>query len=157
MIIVGIDPGWKGAIATRNLKDKYEVYPMPEDEFEIWEFFNELKTRATIEDYGIVAYIEQVHAIPLWGSKASWDFSSNVHAVRMALIGNKIRIITVKPKVWQKTIGLHYPKKSTGMQKKKCGNVKAKELHPELKFKLLEADSLLILRYGCVLENVRFI
>ena len=152
MIIIGIDPGKTGAIAIYNGPGDIEIYTMPDTEQDMNEFFRDLKYRSTMENIPMMAYIEKVNPFPGQGVVSVWTFARSYDVVRMAMKCNNIAFDTVPPKQWQKKIGLVYPKGTKSPQKKKLGRAKAQEHFPDMKFKLAEADSLLIMRYGVLTE-----
>jgi len=127
---------------------------MPETEKDIWELFYDIKYKSVVENEPIFAYIEKVHPFSGQGIKSAWTFSGNYHCLRMALVSNKIPFDTVSPKIWQKHIGLVYPKNISSTQKKRLGKAKAQELFPETKFTQDQADSLLIMKYGVLIDRL---
>ena len=152
-MIIGVDPGKTGGI-TVLYNNNCDVDPMPETMKDIHDFFLTLKTICTIEgDKDPVCYIEKVNCDPRWGAKQNWQFSANFHCLKMALISNKIRLIQVTAKEWQKKVGLVYPEKITSIKKKKMGKALAQELFPDKIVDVETADSMLIAYYGSLCER----
>ena len=85
MMIIGIDPGKTRAIALSCQDIETEVYDMPETEKDIWDFFNDLKMRSTVEGYKIMSYLEQVSGFGM-PPVSCWTFSGNYHSIRMELV-----------------------------------------------------------------------
>jgi crossover junction endodeoxyribonuclease RuvC len=115
MMLIGIDPGYSGAItlywpATGDI----EVHDMPT--------LKDAKGRAVLDLHSIlqilepegdgqrVAYIEQVSAMPGQGVSSMFRFGEQYGALQMALAATKTPTQYVTPAVWKKHFGLNRDK-----------------------------------------------
>jgi hypothetical protein len=100
-LLIGIDPGWSGAIAYLDLiKDEIDVFDSPNTEQGIYKFLhNIVKKRKTM---GIYARVERVHAAPLFGAKGNFRLGENFMAWKLALHVLGISYETITPATWQK-------------------------------------------------------
>ena len=111
MMLIGLDPGYSGAItlywpATGHI----EVHDMPT--------LKNAKGKAVLDMHGIlqilepegdgqrVAYIEQVSAMPGQGVSSMFRFGEQYGALQMALAATKTPTHYVTSAVWKKHFGL---------------------------------------------------
>lgn len=142
MIIIGIDPGASGGIAS--LQPDQPVGGAPEIET--------LKLTATERDVSDFlgvrayahahAYIERVHSMPKQGVSSSFKFGQNYGFLRGLLIALEIPFEEVTPQRWQKFMGC------LTKGDKNVSKAKAQQLFPKLKVTHAIADALLIAEYG---------
>lgn len=162
MIVIGIDPGASGGIASILYGDfepdahvlDVEVHKMPETERDL------LDLLASFDGKQVRAYLEKVHASPGMGVSASFTFGRGYGMIRTALIAREIPFDEVTPQRWQKAIGgLATATKQIagGFAKKRDKNVskrRAQELFPSVrKITHAYADALLIAEYGRRVER----
>jgi crossover junction endodeoxyribonuclease RuvC len=151
--IIAIDPGLSGAFAildkdtqvilhtqhmpTIRVGDRTEL-----DESAIVRFFKLYKPEH--------AFIESVHAIPIWGSTASFQLGMTYGFIRAILACLEIPYTKIKPQAWKKAL-------MEGMSKDKGASiVRVKQLYPSIVLNLKKdhniADAILIGRYGIALK-----
>jgi hypothetical protein len=147
MIVMGIDPGSKGALVVLS-ELSTTAYCFSKNTWE--EIAEEIKNRANYgEEYGesIDAYVEAVAALPKDGAHNAFTFGENTGIIKGILIANGIEFIEVHSQKWQRHFGLgaKYPSKTA---RKNAQKAKAQELFPDIKVTLDIADALLITKYG---------
>lgn len=143
-IIIGIDPGAKGAIATVwEDGSLHEVVNMPDTPKDILDYLREYSNT------GAVCYLENVgNGIPGQSSSATAKFARHNGHLEMALLALGIKTVKATPQKWEKTYQLG---KSSSMEKaewKRKLKAKAQELFPNVKVTLVNSDALLIAEYG---------
>lgn len=106
-MIVGIDPGFSGAIALLDpnsgqlVLHDMPVAPSPSGKTET-DLFS--LGRILLPNQGIrcVAVLEQVAAMPKQGVSSMFRFGQNFGAIQMAIVGHGYEIHQVTPAVWKK-------------------------------------------------------
>lgn len=106
-MIVGIDPGFSGAIALLDPDTKeLRVHDMPT--------LPGMKGRTLTDLYSLgkllipepgkrnIAVLEEVHAMPKQGVTSTFRFGENFGALQMAITGHGYEIHLVTPAVWKK-------------------------------------------------------
>ena len=155
MIIVGIDPGYKGAIATLNGKGKLRrILPMPIikvgnknqlDENAICKFLE--RRLISIEH----VFIEAVHSMPKQGVASTFAFGAGWGILRGICVGLHLPYTLVHSRSWKKVMCRDVPKG------KDAGILVAKRIWPGVillpstrcrKDSDGMADALLIAEYG---------
>ncbi len=151
---LGIDPGIGGALAwlNRNLEFVH-VEDMPvmastgkRNAVNAAELSKMLiRWRGVCQDEPIIAYLEQVSAMPGQGVSSMFSFGTSYGIVQGVLAALQIPLILVTPVQWKRRAGL------IGAEKDKARAI-AQQLFPgvELSRKrdIGRADALLIARYG---------
>ena len=160
LAVLGIDPGSSGAYcllfpATRDVLFK-PTSNNPVDTYAWLEFTKNNHNLA-------ICMIEEVHAIQGSSAKATFNFGGNVREVNLIPQLVQIPIDKVRPKEWQKFIGLVTPKNLSGSANaskrktyiKKEVSAIASRLYPEAELKgpkggLLDgrSDALMIAHYA---------
>lgn len=143
-LIIGIDPGAKGAIAiVWEDGSLHEVVNMPDTPKDILDYLREYSNT------GAVCYLENVgNGIPGQSSSATAKFARHNGHLEMALLALGIKTVKATPQKWEKTYQLG---KSSSMEKaewKRKLKAKAQELFPNVKVTLVNSDALLIAEYG---------
>lgn len=152
-VVIGIDPGLKGAICALLIKQNKLLFRCtPEDPLLLMEFFNEVKKMYNLRCIAI----EDVHSILGMSAKSNFSFGRNVERVNLLAQLTKVRIELVQPKVWQKFIGV---KQKGPAIKKEVAEI-ASRLYPTAalfgpKGGLLDgrSDSLMIAHYAAYNRN----
>ena len=148
--ILGIDPGKNGGIVLLMAGLEFNV--MPDTERDIWD---QLKKVREITKGSAVVYLEVVNGYQ--GEKTAapgsrmFNFGWGYGGLRMAIIGNGLRLEEVRPQAWQKALGIPPRKKREGETQTQWKNrlkAKAQQLFPEITVTLAIADALLIAEYG---------
>lgn len=143
MIILGIDPGMSGGIASLVETDSRwnaDAVAMLPTERDIADYFWKLYMDG--QESGIFAFIERVHAMPKQGVSSTFKFGTNYGFLRGCLVTTGIPFEEVTPQGWQKLMGC-----MTGGDKN-VSKAKAQQLFPELRITHAIADALLIAEYG---------
>jgi len=145
MITLGIDPGKTGAIAVNYYGQNCYFSKMPENRYEIVDFFMDM---VALEDCQVVAYVEHLHAGsvvqgPRKSAKTIWSQATNYSDIMCGLYAAGIKAIEVSPSKWMNKLQGTRPKEYA--ERKKWLHEKAKRLFPELKSPKYAADALCIL------------
>lgn len=137
MLIVGIDPGQSGAIASIS-EDANAVgfirLDVTEKDISDWFAYQEKEIR--------FAYIEKVHSMPRQGVASSFKFGVNYGFLRGCLISHGIPFEEVTPQRWQKAMGC------LTKGDKNVSKARAQQLFPDIKITHAIADALLLAEYG---------
>ena len=138
---IGIDPGKNGAIAILNDGVLEAVHGMPQTVADLTDLVRSI-VAARPAGAQITAYVEQVHSSPQMGVVSAFTFGRGLGNLEAALAAFGVRLVWVRPQVWQKALGC-----LTGGDKN-VSKRRAQELFPGLKITHGNADALLIARYG---------
>lgn len=153
MKVIGIDPGVNGALVAidneKPLRDGIEIHKLPETVGETWQLL------ASFSDS--VAYLEPVSASQKQNAKGAITSGRRIGWLQMGLVASGITTVEVRPKDWQKAIGIT-PTKGNGQNRdanaaakkehKRKLRTKAEQLFPWVKMTDWKADALLIAWYG---------
>lgn len=154
MIILGIDPGSRGAVTTiTDRGTPLEIVGFAnKTEKEFFELFKRIAsasypfgwelTSTSAKSSDLFALVEKVHSIPGDTPKTAFSFGRSMGLLEMALIANSIPYEYVSPLKWQTEMGSR-----TGGDKK-ISQRKAEQLFPDTKITQYAADSALIAEYG---------
>jgi len=109
--VVGIDPGKTGALCLLIPETKQIAFKDTTDTaLNLLKWFQQIDKEYNL----IVCMIEDVSSIPGSSAKANFSFGANVERVHVIPEVAEISIDVVRPKVWQKFIGLTVPKHLKG-------------------------------------------
>lgn len=143
-MIIGIDPGKNGGVATMwsdgNLNEVISMPETPKDILDYLRIYSESNAVAYLEDVG--------HGMPSQSSSATAKFARHNGHLEMALLALGIKTVKVTPQKWERTYQLG---KSSDFKKadwKRKLKAKAQELFPKVKVTLVNSDALLIAEYG---------
>lgn len=142
-IILGIDPGANGAIASlKGNGELSEVVKMPDTPRDILDYLRQFEGKA-------VCYLENVgQGMPGQSSSATAKFARHNGHLEMALLALGIRMVKITPQKWEKFYQLGRSSEYAKNEWKRRLKEKAQELFPMVKVTLVNADALLIARYG---------
>lgn len=146
-IIIGIDPGVSGGIVTLGISNApILLESMPNTESGILAAIRSLD----VVDQPIVVFIEWIHpAIQGIGKSSMSKLYGNYKACRMAVKAVGHRLEEIKPRDWQRGLGIPKRKESeTATEWKNRLKDRAKEIYPCAKVTLKTCDALLIAEYG---------
>lgn len=108
-MIVGIDPGYSGAIAFLT-SSGIEVHDMPvapnakgKTELDLYSLGQLLIPRSPDRN---IAVLEKVNAMPGQGLSSTFRFGEGYGALQMALTGHGYELHLVPPNTWKKHFGL---------------------------------------------------
>lgn len=162
MILIGIDPGLSGAIATIRHRDggrgvAVAVQRMPAT----WPEIADLIILEASQGDDVRVVVEQLGPMPsrrrpaeeggqqgdeMRGSIAAWKLCSNLHLTLGILIALKVPFEGVPPQTWQKGLGI--AKGTKGPDRKRALVSIARQRFPLSNPTLGTADALLIAEYG---------
>lgn len=149
---LGVDPGVTGGLALlMHDGTALSWLSMPDGEagivMGVRKLMDTARARHTVGDlmrfHGIV---ERVHASPQMGVSSAFTFGRNKGAVLAALAALDVPVDEVTPVVWQKAMGVIYPKGEK--RDKNVSKRRAAQLFPSLTIYHHNADALLIAEYG---------
>lgn len=149
--IIAIDPGKNGAIAVRTDND-VTVTKMPETPKDLYDYLHECVVLSSRDKVPIVAYLEQVSAMPNNGAKSMFTFGNGFGHIQMALIALGVRTIEVRPQKWEKALSLTDSKIEKAEHKRRLKE-KAQRLFPDIKVTAVNQDALLISEYAYIQEK----
>ena len=146
---IGIDPGKSGGIAwiTDAAVPVIQAIAMPATERDISDALLRISDNA-------IAVIEDVHSFPGQGVKSMFTFGRGYGLLRGILTAHRIQFSEVRPRDWQKAVGItpRY-KDETKPQFKMRLKQRAQQLCPSVDVTLSTADALLIARYAQMMAN----
>lgn len=153
MKVIGIDPGCNGALVAidteKPLREGVECHKLPETVGETWQLL------ASYSD--ATAYMEPVSASQKQNGKGAITSGRRAGWLQMGLLAAGISTVEVKPKDWQRALGIS---PTPGNSQSKGANDAAKKEHkrklrqrseqlfPWIKMTDWKADALLIAWYG---------
>lgn len=149
MIYIGIDPGASGGIAVVNDSTVIQAVAMPATEADIWKFLTGNGQPAPPGVYRAV--IEHVWSTP--GQGGAFKFGKSVGTLLGLLTAAGIPFDQILPRIWQKALGVAYPKGATDTVKKNMTKRRAQQLFPTLTVTHAIADALLLAEYCRRLER----
>lgn len=148
--ILAIDPGLSGGIAVRWF-GKTDCWAMPETEGDLLERLREVKRVAGLEGDELVCVLEEVsgYAGTAQPGSAMFRFGEHVGFIKGAVQALEIRLVLVRPQVWQRGFGLGTASAcaSKTIWKNKL-KAEAQRRFPHLNVTLKTADALLILEHS---------
>lgn len=114
-MIIGIDPGFSGAIAFLDKTNLVAVYDLPLTTVMGRKQIDAEKLKKYIPNTRGIEYavIEDVHAMPDQGVVSMFRFGYNAGILFGLLTGLNIKILRVKPAVWKSALGLDSNKKNS--------------------------------------------
>ncbi len=164
IIVVGVDPGLKGAIAF-EYHDGMIVQPLPINKVQVGKKIrSEIDvvdahasiTAALKSGYEMIAYIEKVHAMPGQGVTSMFNFGKGYGEIRTTLKLVMNKVVDVEPRTWQKALF------GAGKHSKEDSIALAKELYPNVDLKRSPrctsdsdglAEAILLAHYGTLKER----
>lgn len=117
--VLGIDPGFKGALAALNMATgrldglidmPVEGLKTGKSRIKFYELAAFLKVFAATAE---IALVEEVASMPRDGVVSAFQFGYNAGTIAGALGALDIPILFVKPTVWKAQMGLNYDKKQS--------------------------------------------
>jgi len=154
--IIAIDPGLSGGVALMRL-GKVDCYPMPETQGDLLELLREVKEAADAEgceEYGpgeLVCVLEGVSGFAgkAQPGSAMFRFGEHFGFIKGVVQALGIRLVLVRPQVWQKGFGLGTASACrTKSEWKNKLKAEAQRRFPHLNVTLKTADALLMLEYA---------
>ena len=147
--ILAIDPGLSGGVAVRWF-GKTDCWPMPETQGDLLERLREVKSVAGLEGDELVCVLEEVSGFAgkAQPGSAMFRFGEHFGFIKGVVQALEIRLVLVRPQVWQKGFGLGTASAcGTKSEWKNKLKAEAQRRFPQLGVTLKTADALLILEY----------
>ena len=148
--IVAIDPGASGGVAVRWF-EKTDCWPMPETQGDFLERLREIKNVAGLEGDELVCVLEEVSGFAgkAQPGSAMFRFGEHFGFIKGVVQALGIRLVLVRPQVWQKGFGLGTASGCASRTEwKNKLKAEAQRRFPQLNVTLRTADALLILEYA---------
>ena len=155
--VLAIDPGVSGGVAMAAF-GTVASHGMPDTEGDRLELIRDFKTAADIEGATCMCVLEEVNGFvgKAQPGSAMFKFGESYGFIKGVVQALGIKLVLVRPQVWQKVFGLgtaaSCASKSEWKNKLKA---EAQRRFPELKVTLKTADALLILEWARGLEPQR--
>jgi hypothetical protein len=147
---IAIDPGLSGGVAVRWF-EKVDCWAMPETQGDLLERLREIKNVAGLEGDELVCVLEEVNGFAgkAQPGSAMFRFGEHFGFVKGVVQALGIRLVLVRPQVWQKGFGLGTASAcaTKGEWKNKLKG-EAQRRFPEVEVTLKTADALLILEHA---------
>ena len=148
--ILAIDPGHSGGLAV-SWFGKTECWPMPETEGDRLALVREIRSAALAEGGELVCVLEEVggFAGKAQPGSAMFRFGENYGFLKGVIQALEIRLVLVRPQVWQKGFGLGTASAcaSKTIWKNKL-KAEAQRRFPHFRVTHKTADALLILEHS---------
>ena len=147
--IVAVDPGQSGGIAVRWF-GKTVCWGMPETQGDLLERLREIKRVAGLEGDELVCVLEEVSGFAgkAQPGSAMFRFGEHFGFIKGVVQALEIRLVLVRPQVWQKGFGLGTASAcQTKSEWKNKLKAEAQRRFPHLNVTLKTADALLILEH----------
>ena len=130
---------------------KTECWPMPKTEGDLVDFIKSLKAATSLEGGEVVCVLEQVggFAGKAQPGSAMFRFGEHFGFIKGIIQALEVRLVLVRPQVWQKGFGLGTASAcaSKTIWKNKL-KAEAQRRYPHLNVTLKTADALLILEHS---------
>jgi crossover junction endodeoxyribonuclease RuvC len=148
--IIAMDPGLSGGVAVRCFS-KTECWPMPATEGDLLELLRGVKDGAATEGHELVCVVEEVSGFAgkAQPGSAMFRFGEHFGFVKGVVQALEIRLVMVRPQVWQKGFGLGTASACASKTEwKNKLKAEAQRRFPQLNVTLKTADALLILEHS---------
>ena len=148
-VIIAIDPGLSGGVAV-NAFGKTVCHAMPATQGDVLELIRDIKRTADIEGAECECVLEEVSGFAgkAQPGSAMFRFGESYGFIKGAVQALGIKLVLVRPQVWQKSFGLgtaaSCASKSEWKNKLKA---EAQRRFPQLNVTLKTADALLIIEW----------
>ena len=148
--VLAIDPGLSGGIAVSRF-GKTVCLRMPETQGDLLALVRDIKTAAAVEAQEVVCVLEEVSGFAgkAQPGSAMFRFGENFGFIKGVIQTLGIRLVMVRPQIWQKGFGLGTASAcaSKTIWKNKL-KAEAQRRFPHLNVTLKTADALLILEHS---------
>jgi crossover junction endodeoxyribonuclease RuvC len=148
--IIAIDPGLSGGVAVQWF-GKRNCWAMPETQGDLLALVREIREAALAERCEVVCVLEQVSGFAGRAQPGSSMFRFGEHFgfIKGVVQALGIRLVLVRPQVWQKGFGLGTASACrTKSEWKNKLKAEAQRRFPQLNVTLKTADALLMLDYA---------
>ena len=147
---VAIDPGASGGIAI-SCNGATECHCMPETQGDLLALVRDVKRGADVEGHELVCVLEEVSGFAgkAQPGSAMFRFGEHFGFVKGVVQALEVRLVLVRPQVWQKGFGLGTASAcSSKTEWKNKLKAEAQRRFPHLNVTLKTADALLILEHA---------
>ncbi len=148
--IVALDPGLSGGMAVRWF-GKTDCWAMPGTQGDLLERLREIKSVAGLEGDELVAVLEEVSGFAgkAQPGSAMFRFGEHFGFIKGVVQALGIRLVLVRPQVWQKGFGLGTASACASKSEwKNRLKAEAQRRFPQLSVTLKTADALLMLEHA---------
>ena len=148
--ILAIDPGASGGMAVARF-GKTECFPIAETQGDMLALVRELKAAADVEGSEIVCVLEEVSGFAgkAQPGSAMFRFGEHFGFLKGVVQALGIRLVLVRPQVWQRGFGLGTASACASKTEwKNKLKAEAQRRFPHLNVTLKTADALLILEHS---------
>jgi crossover junction endodeoxyribonuclease RuvC len=148
--ILAIDPGLSGGVAIMRF-GKTECWAMPKTQGDLFTLVRDMKTAAATEAGELVCVLEQVggFAGKAQPGSAMFRFGEHFGFVKGVIQALEIRLVMVRPQVWQRGFGLGTASGCASRTEwKNKLKAEAQRRFPQLNVTLKTADALLLLEHA---------
>ena len=146
-VIIAIDPGGSGGVAV-EVWGKTVCHPMPATQGDVLELICDFKRMADVECGNCECVLEEVNGFvgKAQPGAAMFKFGEGYGFLKGVVQTLGIRLVLVRPQVWQKVFGLGTASRCASKSEwKNKLKAEAQRRFPELTVTLQTADALLIL------------
>ena len=153
--VLAIDPGQSGGAAVMQFGKTY-AHAMPATQGDVLELIRSIKVAADIECEPLVCVLEEVggFAGKAQPGSAMFKFGEHYGFIKGVVQTLGIRLVLVRPQIWQKTFGLGTASRCVSKSEwKNKLKAEAQRRFPHLAITLKTADALLILDWFTHHEN----
>jgi hypothetical protein len=148
-VLIAIDPGASGGVASAAF-GKTVCHPMPATQGDVLELIRQSKFAADLEQVETVCVLEEVSGFAgkAQPGSAMFKFGESYGFIKGVIQSLGIKLVLVRPQVWQKAFGLGTASRcASKCEWKNKLKAEAQRRFPELKVTLATADALLILEF----------
>jgi hypothetical protein len=149
-VVLAIDPGLSGGVAVSRF-GKTECWAMPVTQGDLLELLRSVRDGASREGCELVCMMEEVSGFAgkAQPGSAMFRFGEHFGFVKGVVQALEIRLVMVRPQVWQKGFGLGTASACrTKSEWKNKLKAEAQRRFPQLNVTLKTADALLMLEYA---------
>ena len=148
-VIIAIDPGASGGVAVAAF-GKVVCQAMPATQGDVMELIRDVYRTAEVEDVETVCVLEEVNGFvgKAQPGSAMFKFGEGYGFIKGVVQTLGIKLVLVRPQVWQKSFGLGTASRCASKSEwKNKLKAEAQRRFPELLVTLATADALLILEW----------
>lgn len=149
-VIIAIDPGVSGGVAVAAF-GKVVCQAMPATQGDVMELIRDHYRTAEVEDVETVCVLEEVNGFvgKAQPGSAMFKFGEGYGFIKGVVQTLGIKLVLVRPQVWQKSFGLGTASRCASKSEwKNKLKAEAQRRFPELPVTLATADALLILEWS---------
>jgi hypothetical protein len=148
-VTIAIDPGVSGGVAV-SMFGKTVCHAMPATQGDVMELIRDIYRTAEVEDVETICVLEEVSGFAgkAQPGSAMFKFGEGYGFIKGVVQTLGIKLVLVRPQVWQKAFGLGTASNcATAREWKNKLKAEAQRRFPDLNVTLKTADALLILEW----------